>query len=554
MAAPSPVPSSGSSYGPSVGQDLLRRPVDQLLVSLEAGETTSEAIVEAALQRVARTNPALGHWLRVDAEGALAAARDVDRRRAAGEPVGPLGGLPVGIKDQLVTRGLETTAASRILEGFVPPYDATAVARVRAADGVVLGKVNQDEFAFGSSNETSAFFPARNPWDPSRVPGGSSGGAAAAVAAGTCALSLGTDTGGSVRQPASFCGVVGLRPTYGRVSRYGLIAHASSLDQVGVLGRTVHGVALGLQAVAGRDPRDATSLPAPVPDYRAALADPVTLAGRRPLRVGYVPAHLDAEGVSPAVASALRASLRALQEAGATLVQVALPHAGLALPTYYVLATSEAASNLARFDGVRYGHRAQGGGGFAAQVARTRTEGFGDEVKRRILLGTFVLSGLGSDDGTCQRRCDQARRVRALIRRDYDGLFSDGVDVVATPTAPTAAFPLGARVDDTLAMYAADALTVPASLAGLPALSLPMGFSAPTDPTGPTNPADPTAPARPQEPLATRQGAALPLGLQLVGPPLSEGLLLTVGALHEGLMEATEAPSWARPLPALEAP
>ncbi len=530
MAALSPDAGSAPDEGRAVAA-LLRRPIPALLRALEAGETTSEALVTAALERVAATDGAqgLGHWLRVDADTALEAARDVDRRRAAGLPVGPLGGLPVGVKDQLVTRGLETTAASRMLRGFVPPYDATAVARVRAADGIVLGKVNQDEFAFGSSNETSAYFPARNPWDPTRVPGGSSGGAAGAAATGTCALSLGTDTGGSVRQPASFCGVVGLRPTYGRVSRYGLIAHASSLDQVGVLARTVEGAALGLQAVAGHDPRDATSLPAPVPDYLAAARGALherAAGATRPLRVAYLPAHLEGNGVSAPVARALRASLEALEAAGVALVKAALPHADYALPTYYVLATAEAASNLARFDGVRYGHRAQGARDVAELVARSRAQGFGDEVKRRILLGTFVLSGLGSQDGTCQPQCDQARRVRALIRRDYDALFAAGVDAVATPTAPTTAFPLGARLDDTLAMYAADALTVPAALAGLPALSVPAGF----DEVG------------------------LPVGLQLVGPALGEERLLHLAALHERAVEARGEAPWARPLPTLGDP
>jgi aspartyl-tRNA(Asn)/glutamyl-tRNA(Gln) amidotransferase subunit A len=419
----------------------------------------------------------------------------VDRRRAAGDPLGALAGVPVGVKDMICTRGLATTAASKMLAGFVPPYDAAVVERLRGADAVIVGKLNQDEFAMGSSSENSALHPVKNPWDLTRVPGGSSGGSAAAVADGMVPLSLGTDTGGSIRQPASFCGVVGLKPTYGRVSRWGVIAFASSLDQVGPLARDVAGVAAALQVLAGHDRRDSTSIPEAPPDYAAALGRDV--AG---LRVG-VPKEYFTAGLDPAVEERTRAALATLESLGATLVEVSLPHTRYAVATYYLVATAEASSNLARYDGVRYGHRAsEGVTDLASLYERSRAEGFGAEVKRRIILGTYALSS-----GYYDAYYRKAQQVRTLIARDFAAAFAD-VDVLAAPTSPVTAFRLGERVADPLQMYLMDIFTIPASLAGLPCLSQPCGYDA----------------------------GGLPVGLQLIGPALSEARLLAVAHAYEG--------------------
>ena len=439
---------------------------------------------------------------------ALTRANEIDRRRNEWRDR-PLLGVPITIKDVICTRGQPTTAASRILAGFRPPYDATVAGRLREAGAIVVGKTNCDEFAMGSSTEHSAYGPSRNPWDPERTPGGSSGGAAAAVAAGLAPVAIGSDTGGSIRQPAAFCGIVGLKPTYGRVSRYGLLAFASSLDQIGPLARTVADAALVLGVLAGHDPRDATSVDAPVDDYTAALTGDA--AG---LRVGVPHALLEQgdAGIDGEVLAAFRRGLDALAGAGVSLVDVELPHAEYAVPVYYLVAPAEASSNLARYDGVRYGARAAADGGgdgarspLAAMYDRTRDAGFGAEVKRRIMLGTYALSA-GYYDAYYRR----AQRVRSLIRRDYDRAFDDagpGVDVVAMPTTPAPAFRLGEHLQDPLAMYLGDVFTVSANLTGLPAISVPAGLTA----------------------------ARLPIGLQFIGRAFGEATLLRLGHAYEGM-------------------
>ena len=445
------------------------------------------------LERIAAVDGSLGAFLEVDSEGALAAADASDSARARGEALGPLSGIPIALKDSLVTEGVATTAGSKMLEGWIPPYSATAVRKLEEAGAVLLGKLNMDEFGMGSSSEASAFRPVRNPWDISRVAGGSSGGSAAAVAAGMCSASLGTDTGGSIRQPAALCGVVGIKPTYGRVSRQGVIAFASSLDQVGPLARTVEDAALVLQAIAGFDPEDATSIDERVPDYRAALA-----GGVSGLTIG-IARELSGERAAPAVQHAFRAALSTLAELGARVVEISLPHTRYALPAYYVIAPAEASSNLSRYDGVRFGHRAAAAATLDEMYSRSRSEGFGPEVVRRILLGTFALRSEHRD-----AFYKKAQKARTLIRRDFESAFAK-VDVIASPTAPTTAFALGA-VSDPVDMYLADIFTLSCNLAGIPGLSLPCGFS----PEG------------------------LPFGLQLLGPPLGESALFRVAAAYEG--------------------
>jgi aspartyl-tRNA(Asn)/glutamyl-tRNA(Gln) amidotransferase subunit A len=442
--------------------------------------------VRAHLDRIASLDGALGAFLEVGAERALERARRVDGILSNGDP-GPLAGVPVAIKDVLDIEGMPTTCASRVLEGYVPPFTATAVRRLEAAGAIVLGKTNMDEFAMGSSTENSAYQVTRNPWSHDRVPGGSSGGSAAAVAAGLATLALGTDTGGSIRQPAALCGVVGLKPTYGRVSRYGLVAFASSLDQAGPLARSVADAALAAGVLFGPDPRDATSAPAPVPDFGAALE-----GGIAGLRIG-VPRTFLESGVDAAVMASFEGALRVLEDAGAKTAEVALPHLQHAIATYYLIATAEASSNLARFDGVRYGRRVDAGD-LAGMYGETRDRGFGPEVKRRIILGTFALSA-GYHDAYYLR----AQQVRTLIRRDFERALAS-CDVVATPTTPTPAFRIGEKTADPLQMYLADIFTVPASLAGLPALSIPM------------------APA-----------GGLPVGLQLQGRLFEEETLVRAG-------------------------
>ena len=464
-----------------------------------AGRFSAVETCRAFLDRTEAQNPALNAFTLIARDRALDRADAIDRRRAAGETLGPLAGVPVAIKDNMCVRGMRTTAASRILDQFIPPYDATVIERLEAADAVIIGKTNCDEFAMGSSNENSAYGPVHNPWSLDRTPGGSSGGSAAAVAAGCAPLALGSDTGGSIRQPAAFCGVLGLKPTYGRVSRYGLIAFASSLDQIGPFARTAADAALALNVVAGSDRADATSSRDAVPDFTAALTGNV--AG---LRVG-VPRAFVTEGVDEDVRRTFDTALDALRDAGATVMDIELPHAKHSIPVYYLVATAEASSNLARYDGVRYGYRTPDTNASLKDLyRRTRSEGFGAEVKRRIMLGTYVLSA-----GYYDAFYLKAQQVRTLVRRDYDEAFAL-VDVVAMPTSPTPAFRLGEKTDDPLQMYLADVFTVSANLAGLPAISIPCGFV-----------------ERPE------RSARLPVGLQLTGRMFDESTLLRAADAYE---------------------
>ena len=449
-------------------------------------------VTRAHLERLEAVEPKVDAFLSTLADRALDQAGRLDQALASGQPPPPLAGVPVAIKDVLDIDGVVTTCGSRVLAGYRPPFTATAVARLEAAGAIVLGKTNMDEFAMGSSTENSAYKKTRNPWDLERVPGGSSGGSAAAVAAGMACVALGTDTGGSIRQPAALCGVVGLKPTYGRVSRYGLVAFASSLDQVGPLARSVADAALVASVLCGRDDHDATSADEPVPDFASSLE-----AGAADLRIGVPWAFLE-QGVDPGAMAAFREGLRALEAAGARIVDVALPHAPQAIATYYIVATAEASSNLARYDGVRYGVRAPGARDLRGMYGETRERGFGPEVKRRIILGTFVLSS-GYYDAYYLR----AQKARTLIRRDFEQAF-EACDAVATPTAPTPAFRLGEKTEDPLQMYLADIFTVPANLAGIPALSVPCGFV-----------------------------SGLPVGLQLLGPSFGEVTLFRLGHAYQ---------------------
>jgi aspartyl-tRNA(Asn)/glutamyl-tRNA(Gln) amidotransferase subunit A len=469
---------------------------------LQAGTASSRQLTEACLARIAATDGRVGAFLAVTGPQALAAADASDRRRAGGGALGPLDGIPLAVKDLFLTRGIPTTAGSRILEGFIPPYDATAVARLQAAGAVLLGKLNLDEFAMGSSNEHSAYRPCRNPWDLTRTPGGSSGGSAAALAARQCFGTLGTDTGGSIRLPASFCGVVGLKPTYGRVSRYGVIAFASSLDQPGPLGRTTWDVAALLSAIAGPDPHDLTCAARPAGDYLAALE-----GGARGLRIG-VPREWFGAGLEPEVEARVREALATYQRLGATLVEISLPHSRYGIAAYYLIATAEASANLARYDGVRFGRRAPGVSGLKELYAESREQGFGAEPKRRIMLGTYVLSA-GYYDAYYLR----AQKVRTLIRRDFDAAF-ERCDVVAGPVAPGPAFKLGEKTGDPLQMYLADIFTITCNLAALPGLSVPCGLA-----------------------------GGLPVGLQLVGRPFDEATLLTAARALERELGPAPAPA-----------
>lgn len=468
-------------------------PARELLAGLGRGEYSAEDLTKAFLQEIRAWEPRIGAFLHVDEEAALTQAKSVDARRRRGEPLGALAGLPVAVKDVLCTRGTRTTCGSKLLRDFKPPYDAHVIERLRQADAVLLGKTNMDEFAMGSSTENSAFQPTRNPWDVTRIPGGSSGGSAAAVASGEAPLALGTDTGGSIRQPAALCGVTGLKPTYGRVSRYGLIAFASSLDQVGPLARDVDGVALLFDAIAGHDARDSTSSDLPLTPVRAVLETP--LSG---LTIGVVKEHFG-EGLDAEVAAAVREALKVYEGLGAKLVDVSLPHNQYAVATYYLIATAEASSNLARFDGTLYGARAEQFDNLMQMMERTRGAGFGAEVKRRIMLGTFVLSS-----GYVEAYYQKALRVRRLIKEDFDRAFAS-CDIIAGPTSPTTAFPIGERTDDPLAMYLADIYTIGCNLAGLPGMSLPCGFSR----------------------------AGLPIGLQLLAAPFQEEKLLRAARMYE---------------------
>ena len=461
---------------------------------LQSGEVSSLELVEHHLQRLEVCEPSLHAYLNVTAERARADAKRIDQARRDGEDLGALAGLPIAIKDNLCTRGVRTSCASRMLEHFVPPYESSVTERLWNAGGVLIGKTNLDEFAMGGSTETSAFGPTANPWNTEHVPGGSSGGSAAAVASGSCLASLGSDTGGSIRQPASFCGVVGLKPTYGRVSRWGLVAFASSLDQVGPFATSVADTAELLQVIAGADPRDSTCLKADVPDYSASLGQSV-----KGLRVGLIRQCFEADGLDPEVKSSVQAAAAQLEALGAELVEVSCPRFTDGIATYYVIAPSEASANLARYDGVKYGFRAEDAESLAAMTARSRAEGFGAEVQRRILIGTYALSA-----GYVDAYYKKAQQVRTLIRRDFDLAFQK-VDVLLTPTAPTTAFKAGTHADDPLAMYLADLLTIPANLAGLPAISVPCGFSQ----------------------------AGLPIGVQLIGNVLDEARLLQVAHQYE---------------------
>lgn len=439
--------------------------IKKIREDIASGKIKATALAESYFARIAEVNPTLNAYLSLTQDRALAQAAKIDALATAGEPLPPLAGVPTGIKDALVMEGAPATAGSKILEGYRPPYDCTAVSRLEAAGAVFLGKLNCDEFAMGSSNENSAYGPVKNPAALDRVPGGSSGGSAAAVAANLAVATLGTDTGGSIRQPASFCGVVGVLPTYGRVPRYGLIAFASSLDRIGPFAASVEDAAALLGVIAGHDPKDATCSSEPIPNYQAALTQPV-----KGLRIG-IPAEYFAEGLDPEVRAAIELGIKQLEAAGCAIKPISLKHTRYAIPTYYVLATAEASSNLARFDGVRYGYRSPDSNSLSAMYRRSRDEGFGAEVKRRILLGTYALSA-----GYYDAYYLKAQKVRRLLAQDYLEAFAE-VDAIVTPTAPTPAFKLGEKTDDPLAMYLADIYTVTASLAGICGISVPCGKS-----------------------------------------------------------------------------
>ena len=465
-----------------------------------AGRVSAVDACRASLDRIAQVNPSLNAFNLVDAERALARAATIDRQRASGAALGPLAGVPIALKDNMCARGMRTTASSRILDTFVPPYDATVVSRLEQAGAVIVGKTNCDEFAMGSSNENSAYGPVRNPWALDRTPGGSSGGSAAAVAAGCVPLALGSDTGGSIRQPAAFCGVTGLKPTYGRVSRYGLLAFASSLDQIGPLTQRVSDAALALSVLAGPDPMDSTSSRETVPDFSAALNG--NAAG---IRVG-VPRAFVSDGVDASVRGAFDAALEVIRGTGGTLVDIDLPHAKYAIPVYYLVCTAEASSNLARYDGVKYGYRSPSSDSLRTLYSRTRDEGFGPEVKRRIMLGTYVLSA-----GYYDAFYLKAQQVRTLLRQDYARAF-ESVDVVAMPTTPTPPFRLGEKTDDPLQMYLADIFTVSVNLVGLPGVSVPCGCVDQPRPGG---------------------SDRLPIGLQIIGRMFDEATALRVADAYE---------------------
>jgi aspartyl-tRNA(Asn)/glutamyl-tRNA(Gln) amidotransferase subunit A len=492
----------------STATDLTRLTAVETAATVRTGEGSAVEVTRAHLDRIEVVDPALHAFLHVDREGALTAARRVDEARAAGETLGPLAGVPLALKDVFTMAGAPTTCGSRILEGWHPPYDATVTRRLREAGVVILGKTNMDEFAMGSSTENSAYGPTRNPWDRTRVPGGSGGGSAAAVAAYEAPLGIGTDTGGSIRQPAAVTGTVGVKPTYGGVSRYGLVAFSSSLDQGGPCARTVLDAALLHEVIGGHDPLDSTSVDAPVPPVVAAARD----GDVRGLRVGVV-RELGGEGYQPGVEARFREAVDLLVELGADVVEVSCPHFDYALPAYYLIAPSEASSNLARFDGMRYGLRVGDDGTASAEevMTLTRGRGFGAEVKRRIMLGTYALSS-----GYYDAYYGQAQKVRTLIARDFERAFA-GVDVLVSPTTPTTAFPIGERADDPLAMYKADLCTIPANLAGNAAASFPCG-------------------------LADEDG--LPVGLHVMAPVLADDRLYRVGAA----VEAALTDRWGGPL------
>ena len=473
--------------------DLIELTATDLMEKLNRREVRAVDVTGAFLNAIRERDKSLRAFLHVDEAAAMKQAEGVDSRRDLGEPIGKLAGVPVAVKDIFCTAGVRTTCGSKILENFVPPYDAHVIARLRAEDGVVIGKTNMDEFAMGSSTENSAYQVTGNPWDPSRVPGGSSGGSAAAVAAGMAPLALGTDTGGSIRQPAALCGIVGMKPTYGRVSRFGVVAFASSLDQVGPFGHNLRDAALLLEVIAGHDRRDSTSVDRPVPTYSQTIDEAV-----RPLTIGVAREHF-AEGLDPEVERAVREAIKVYQDQGATVVEISLPASPYSVAVYYLVATAEASSNLARYDGVHYGHRSRTHKDLIEMYSRSRGEGFGAEVKRRIMLGTYALSS-GYKDAYYVK----ALKVRRLIKDDFDRAF-EKCDVVVGPTSPTAAFKAGEKVDDPLAMYLNDIYTIAAPLAGIAGISIPCGF--------------------------TKSG--LPIGLHLTGAPFEEEKLLRVARMYE---------------------
>tara|TARA_R110002049_G_scaffold2750_9_gene22375 strand:- start:45767 stop:47236 length:1470 start_codon:yes stop_codon:yes gene_type:complete len=470
--------------------ELLRRQSD--------GEMSALEIAEAAIANIESSQPVHNSFTHVDRELALATAKAVDQKRASGASLGPLAGIPVAVKDVLCTKDMPTTCSSKMLRDFRPPYDATVVEKLRAADAVIVGKTNMDEFAMGASTETSAFGVTRNPWNTDCTPGGSSGGAAACVAAGTVPLSLGTDTGGSIRQPAAFCGITGLKPTYGRVSRYGLVAFASSLDQVGPMAWSVEDCALLMDTIAGFEPRDSTSLDVDVPQYQMATQS----SDLRGIKIGVLRESSQADGVAASIRDSLESSIKVFQSLGAEIVEVDLPHRKYWVPTYYVIAPCEASSNLSRFDGAHYGFRSTGGD-LVSTYCQSRGQGFGDEVKRRIMVGTYALSA-----GYVGRYYNQALKVRRLIKGDYDAAFAN-VDLLLGPVTPTTSFKLGEKIDDPIQMYLCDMFTVGANLAGVPALSMPGGL----DENG------------------------LPIGIQLQAPVLEESRLMFAGAAFQSVTE-----------------
>ena len=475
--------------------------IEAIKTSLAGGATDARTIVETAVNAAEELNETLHAFLQIDRAGALRRVSELDARRDE-SLTGALRAVPVAIKDNICVRGLQTSCGSRILGNYQPPYSATVIERLHGAGAIIIGKTNCDEFAMGSSNENSAYGPVRNPWDTERVPGGSSGGSAAAVAARIVPVALGSDTGGSVRQPASLCGIVGIKPTYGRVSRYGLVAFGSSLDQIGIFATNTHDAAATLSVIAGRDPRDATTADVAVPDYLAELTGDM-----RGARIG-VARGLFGEGLDADVRASVEAAIEVYRGLGAEVVEVELPHAKYAIAVYYIIATAEASSNLARFDGVRYGCRAEEGHSLREMYRRTREEGFGPEVKRRIMLGTYVLSS-----GYYDAYYLKAQKVRMLLRQDFNRAF-ERCDALITPTSPTTAFLLGEKTDDPLAMYLSDIYTVTANLAGIPGLSIPCGLS----------------------------HAGLPIGLQLLGPHWSEPTLLRLAHAYEQAQPFTARP------------
>ena len=468
-------------------------PAHEIARRLRQGELTAVQTAEDLFEQIRRFDPQIQAYLSLNEESALRTAQETDAALQRGDELPPLAGIPVGVKDVICSKGEQVTCGSKILENFVSPYDATVIRKLREQKALLIGKLNMDEFAMGSSTENSAYMETRNPWDLERAPGGSSGGSAAAVAAGMASAALGSDTGGSVRQPAAFCGTVGFKPTYGRVSRFGLVAFASSLDQIGPLTRNVRDAALVLNALCGNDPLDSTSADIPVPDFTEALRE--DLDG---MRVG-VPREYFMDGLDPEVEAAVQAAIQTLKSLGAQIDELSLPHTEYGVATYYIIAPAEASSNLARYDGIRYGYRSQNGGGLIDAYRKTRGEGFGDEVKRRIMIGAYALSA-----GYYDAYYLKAMKARTLVKQDFDRAF-ENFDLIVSPTAPTPAFKLGEMTDDPLQMYLSDVFTIPASLAGLPGVSIPCGFS----------------------------GGGLPIGLQLLGKPFDEESVLRAAYAFE---------------------